>query len=124
VVAVSLVFDWRVTVIYRQLLNAIRTNERGVFTDYCKDLAIRRHAEGHPVTEVVQAVRLIQANILRVLNDDPAAIQLLPEFERQLDMTIAFGCDQIIETYEDLGADVPDIEDCEGPLSRFGLPFD
>ena len=86
--------------------------------------AIRRHAEGHPVTEVVQAVRLIQANILKVLNDDPAAIQLLPTFERQLDMTIAFGCDQIIETYEDLGADVPDIDDCEGPLSRFGLPFD
>jgi hypothetical protein len=106
------VFDWRTTVVYRNLLNAVRANDKGIFTDYCKDLAVKRHAEGFPALEVCRAVRLLQANIVAIVGADPLAAHLMGKVRSMLEMTVEFGCDQIIETYEELGEDVPDETTC------------
>jgi hypothetical protein len=34
-----------------------------------------------------------------------------------------FGFDQIMETYEELGADVPDDYSCDDPFMRYGTLF-
>ncbi len=106
------VFDWRVTVVYRHLLNAVRTNDKGIFIDYCKDLAGKRHAEGFQALEVCNAVRLLQRNILKIAGNDPQAAHLKTKLQNLLDMTVEFGCDQIVETYEELGEEVPDENVC------------
>ncbi|MCD4748176.1 MAG: NAD(P)-dependent oxidoreductase [Thermoanaerobaculales bacterium] len=114
------VLDWRVTIVYRHFLNAIRTNEKGIFTDYCKDLASRRHGEGIPAEQVCRAIRLIRANIMSVIETDPRAQPLMAKIRDILDTTVDFGCDRILETYEELGAEVPDDGGCEDPFMKVG----
>jgi hypothetical protein len=118
------VLDWRVTVTYRHILNAIRTNEKGLFTDFCKDLAVKRHGEGFSAEEVCRALRLIQSNILKIVGSDPDAKTLMPPLNRLLGTTVEFGCDQIMETYEELGAEVPDDFSCEDPFLKYDRFFD
>lgn len=110
------VLDWRVTVTYRHILNALRTNEKGLFTDFCKDLATKRFTEGFSAEEVCRAIRLIQNNILKIVGSDPDATPLMPTLQQLLGTTVEFGCDQIMETYEELGAEVPDDYSCEDPF--------
>ncbi len=118
------VLDWRVTVAYRHILNALRTNERGLFTDFCKDLAVKRHAQGFSAEEVCRGIRLIQDQIIRVIQTDPEAKALMPMLVQLLGTIIEFGCDQIIETYESLGAEVPDDYRCDDPFMRYAEHFD
>jgi nucleoside-diphosphate-sugar epimerase len=118
------ILDWRVTVTYRHILNAIRTNEKGLFTDFCKDLAVKRHGEGFSAEEVCRALRLIQSNILKIVGSDPDAKTLMSPLNRLLGTTIEFGCDQIMETYEELGAEVPDDFSCEDPFLKYDRFFD
>lgn len=113
------ILDWRVTVAYRHLLNAIRTNEKGLFNDFCKDLAGKRHSEGFSAVEVCRAIRTIQINIVKVMKDDPEAVGLLEPLIRILGTTVEFGCDQIMETFEELGAPVPDDFTCEDLFPRY-----
>jgi len=117
------VLDWRVTVTYRHILNALRTNEKGLFTDFCKDLATKRHADGFSAEEVCQAIRLIHINIITIVGADPDAKPLMSTLNRLLGTTMEFGFDQIMETYEELGAEVPDDYSCEDPFMRYGQLF-
>ena len=114
------VLDWRVTVVYRHFLNAIRTNEKGIFTDYCKDLATKRHEEGFPAEQVCRAIRLIRANIVDVLERNQEALPLIEKTRSILDTMVDFGCDRILETYEELGAEVPDDLTCDDPFTKVG----
>lgn len=118
------VLDWRVTVTYRHILNALRTNEKGLFTDFCKDLAIKRHADNFSAEEVCRAIRLIHANIIEIVGADPEAKTLMPTLARILGTIVEFGCDQIMETYEELGAEVPDDFTCDDPFMKYGELFD
>ncbi len=75
-------------------------------------LPSKRHAEGFPALEVCNAIRLLQTNILNIVGGDPQATHMRTKLQNLLDMTVEFGCDQIIETYEELGDEVPDDATC------------
>lgn len=110
------VLDWRLTVVYRQLLNALRTQEKGIFTDYCKDLAAKRFSEDFRPEEVCRAFRFIRSTILEILSEDPEAAELMPVIGNLVESTMAFGCDQIFESYEELGWELDDQLTCDDPL--------
>ncbi len=115
------IIEWRFTVILRHLLNAVRTGERGVFTAYCRDLAAKRMEEGFDALEVCNALKLLDRTCHRVLSTDPEAGGLDRAIRDHLKMTIEFGCDQILETYEERGAQVRDW-DPGGGLVEPGAP--
>ncbi len=99
------VLAWRHKVIMRQLLSSIRVCEKGIFMDYCRDLAEKRHAEGFSVDEVCRAMEVLSDICVRTLEHDPEGALLGAEVHRRVVMTIRFGCDQILETYEDLAGE-------------------
>lgn len=109
--------DWRFTVIFRHLMNAVRTNEKGIFTAYCRDLATKRLTDGFEASEVCTALRTLNRICLEQLGGDPDAADALPAAKNLISMTIEFGCDQILETYEALGGWVPPDDGCDEPLA-------
>lgn len=116
----SEVLDWRLTVVYRQLLNSIRTNEKGIFTDYCKDLAAKRYSEGFRPEEVCRAFTFIRNTILEVISTEPELGDLREIISNMVQSTMAFGCDRIFETYEELGWEVDEDLSCSDPPAFSG----
>jgi hypothetical protein len=103
------ILEWRFTVILRHLLNAVRTGEKGLFTAYCRDLAEKRLEDGFPAVEVCRALELLNSTCMEVLAEDPEARGLEEALHNHLHMTVQFGCDQVMETYEEVsGEPVPE----------------
>jgi len=100
------VLAWRLTVIMRHLMNAVRTGEKGVFTAYCRDLAERRMREGFHPMEVCGALETLNRVCRDILFADEESADLETAVWDHITMTIQFGCDQIQGTYEDLGLEV------------------
>jgi nucleoside-diphosphate-sugar epimerase len=96
------VAEWRFTVALRHILNSVRTQERGLFLSYCRDFATKRYQDGFSAAEVIGALQGLNETCLDVLRGDPGADGLDDDLHKNLTMTIEFGCDQIIEVYEDL----------------------
>lgn len=96
------VAEWRFTVALRHILNSVRTQERGLFIGYCQDFAGKRYEEGFAISEVVGALQLLNQTCLDIVREDPEAEGLDAKLHEHLTMTFKFGCDQIIEIYEDL----------------------
>jgi nucleoside-diphosphate-sugar epimerase len=99
----SQVLEWRFTVALRHVLNSVRAEERGLFLGYCRDFAEKRFRDGVSVAEVLALLRLLDRTILQVVRRDPDADELDGALYAHLTMTIEFGCDQVLEVYEDLG---------------------
>ena len=57
---------------------------------------------------------------MSVIETDPRAQPLMTKIRDILDTTVDFGCDRILETYEELGAEVPDDGGCEDPFMKVG----
>ena len=102
------VVEWRFTVALRHILNSVRTKERGLFLAYCRDFAVKRFEEGFDALEVVRALQALNRIALDVFSEDPDAADLQEALQSHFSMTIEFGCDQILEVYEDLSGE--DIE--------------
>lgn len=96
--------QWHHRLILRQLMNAVRTCERAVFTAYCRDLAERRFEQGFQVSEVCAALDELNRICLMVLGRDPESAGLAGELQDDITMTLRFGCDQIQDVFERLGA--------------------
>jgi nucleoside-diphosphate-sugar epimerase len=92
--------DWLVQVALRHLISSVRTRDKGVYISYCHDLARRSFALGFSAEEVCGSQRLLRSICLRTLTKDATAANLVLELKRQVYMTIMFGCDQVLETYE------------------------
>ncbi len=99
------ILEWRFTVILRHLLNAVRTGEKGLFTAYCRDLAGKRYEDGFGAAEVASALELLNATCIETLHEDPEAEGLDQAISNHLTMTIQFGCDQVLETFEELSGE-------------------
>ena len=99
------VVEWRFTVALRHILNSVRTKERGLFLAYCRDFGSKRFEEGFDVREVVNALQALNEIALDVLSEDPDAAGLEEALQNHFSMTIEFGCDQILEVYEDLSGE-------------------
>jgi hypothetical protein len=105
------ILEWRYVVLLRHLMNSIRSGDKGLFTAFCRDVAERRHDEGFSPGEVCGAFQLLSRVCREVLAEDPDSKELGEEMHDHITMTFQFGCDQVMETYEELGADVADHEE-------------
>jgi len=102
------VMEWRFTVALRHILNSVRTRERGLFLGYCRDFAAKRFSEDFGAFEVIEALQGLNRACLEVLRNDPEADGLDEDLQMHLTTTIEFGCDEILEVFEDLSGE--DIE--------------
>lgn len=92
--------EWHHRLLMRQVLNAVRTRDRGVFMGYCRDLAMRRMAEGYQGTELCGALEGFNLTCFRVLRRDPEAKDLRQAILDHLTSTLRAGCDQAQEVFE------------------------
>jgi hypothetical protein len=96
------ILEWRFTVVLRHLLNAVRTGEKGLFTAYCRDLAEKRYRDGFGAIEVCNALEALDDTCREKVQLDDEAEGLEQAMHDYLTMTVQFGCDQVLETYEEL----------------------
>jgi hypothetical protein len=99
------VLEWRFMILLRHLQSSIRTRDRGLFTTYCRDLAEKRLMQGFGVREVVGALLVLNGLCVATLRSDPEAEDLSSAIHDYVSMTIQFGCDQILEIYEEVGGE-------------------
>ena len=92
--------DWNHRVVLRHLMNAVRTQEKGVVVAYCRELAERRCAQGFRGDELCGALDLLNLTCFRVLRKDPRTNGLRQLMLDHITMTLRFGCDQAQEVFD------------------------
>jgi len=95
---------WHHKMILRQLMNAVRTQDRHVLAAYCRDLAERRRLQGFRVEELCGAVEALNGVCARVLARDPESAPLQAEILDNVTTPLKWAVDRIQETYETLDA--------------------
>jgi hypothetical protein len=96
--------QWNIRLIHRPLKNAVRTQERGVFFRYCRDLARLRFEQGFHADEVCRALDELNDVCIHFLMQDPESEDLRELLPLHITMTIRFGSDEIQDTFEELAA--------------------
>ncbi len=69
---------------------------------FCRDLARRRLAQGFTAAEVVSAMRCLECACHRTIIPAPENLELQAAFHDYVTMTVEFGVDRILETYEEV----------------------
>jgi len=92
--------EWPVRLIYRNLLNAVRTRDKGVFMGYCRDLAQQRLKEGFSADELCGALETLNLVCWRVLRRDPESKGMREAVFDYVTSTLRSGCDQAQEVFE------------------------
>ena len=92
--------DWHHRLIYRNLLSAVRTRDKGVFIGYCRDLAEQRLKEGFTANELCGALEALNLVCWRVLRRDPESRGLRQAITDYVTATLRSGCDQAQEVFE------------------------
>ena len=92
--------DWHHRVVYRNLLSAVRTRDKGVFMGYCRDLAEQRLKEGFTANELCGALEALNLVCWRVLRRDPESRGLRQAITDYVTATLRSGCDQAQEVFE------------------------
>jgi nucleoside-diphosphate-sugar epimerase len=92
--------EWHVRLIYRNLLNAVRTRDKGVFMGYCHDLAEQRLKEGFSANELCGALEALNLVCWRVLRRDPESKGMREAIFDYVTSTLHSGCDQAHEVFE------------------------
>lgn len=98
--------QWHHRLILRNLMNAVRTREKGVFMAYCRDLAEHRFGQGYSLEELRYALTTLDRICIEQLATDPTARELtLKDLHDYVSMTIQFGLDRMEEVFETLESD-------------------
>jgi nucleoside-diphosphate-sugar epimerase len=92
--------EWHHRLIYRNLLNAVRTRDKGVFMGYCRDLAEQRLKEGFSANELCGALEALNLVCWRVLRRDPESKGMRDAIFDYVTSTLRSGCDQAQEVFE------------------------
>jgi len=92
--------EWPVRLIYRNLLSAVRTRDKGVFMGYCRDLAEQRLKEGYSATELCGALEALNLVCWRALRRDPESKGMRDAIFDYVTSTLRSGCDQAQEVFE------------------------
>jgi nucleoside-diphosphate-sugar epimerase len=92
--------EWHTRLIYRSLLNAVRTHDKGVFMGYCRDLAEQRLKEGFSANELCGALEALNLVCWRVLRRDPESAGMREALSDYVTSTLRSGCDQAQEVFE------------------------
>jgi len=98
---------WNHRLILHQLMSAVRTRERAILAEFCRDLAERRYRQGFAVEEVRGALEELDRICFSVLRADPESEALLQEMVDHITMTLRFGCDAVEDAFERLEAGGP-----------------
>jgi nucleoside-diphosphate-sugar epimerase len=96
--------EWHHRMILRQLMNAVRTQDRHVLVAYCGDLAERRYRKGFREEDLCRAITALDGVCAAVLSRDPEARALAAEIHDDVTTPLKWGVDRIQETYETLAA--------------------
>jgi nucleoside-diphosphate-sugar epimerase len=92
---------WAVQQTFRNLKNAIRTREKGLFKSYCRDLAERRYRQGFRYEEVCEALTTELELCKEILEADPRSKGLESGIHDYLVMTFRLGIDEVQDVYEE-----------------------
>ena len=92
--------DWHHRLVFRTLLSAVRTRDKGVFMGYCRDLAEQRLKEGFTANELCGALETLNLVCWRVLRRDPESNGLRQAITDYVTATLRSGCDQAQEVFE------------------------
>jgi nucleoside-diphosphate-sugar epimerase len=92
--------EWHHRLAYRNLLNAVRTHDKGVFMGYCRDLAEQRLKEGFTANELCGALEALNLVCWRVLRRDPESKGMRQAIFDYVTSTLRSGCDQAQEVFE------------------------
>jgi nucleoside-diphosphate-sugar epimerase len=92
--------EWHHRLVYRNLLNAVRTHDKGVFMGYCHDLAEQRLKEGYSANELCGALEALNLVCWRVLRRDPETRGMRQAIFDYVTSTLRSGCDQAQEVFE------------------------
>jgi nucleoside-diphosphate-sugar epimerase len=92
--------EWHHRLALRNLLNAVRTQDRGVFMGYCRDLADQRMKEGFSADELCGALELLNLACWNVLRRDPETRGMRQALFDTITSTLRAGCDQAQEVFE------------------------
>jgi nucleoside-diphosphate-sugar epimerase len=92
--------DWNHRMVMRNLLNAVRARDRGIFMAYCRDLAEHRLQEGYPANELCGALEGLNLVCWRVLRRDPESKGMRAAIFDHLTSTLRSGCDQAQDVFE------------------------
>jgi nucleoside-diphosphate-sugar epimerase len=101
---------WAKQQLFLQLRNAVRTRERAIFREYCRDLAERRRAQGFGCQEVCRAIVAERDLVMRILGSDPRAAALGPTIADFVAGTFLVGVDEIEDAYEEREAAAPPLD--------------
>lgn len=93
---------WNHRLFLRQLMNAVRTNEKADFLSYCRDLAERRAEQGFTEEELGGALEILNHTCVETLMQDEDAQDVTPYIYDHVTLSVRFGCDQIMEYFENL----------------------
>ena len=96
--------EWHHRLVLRNLLNAIRTQDRGVFMGYCRDLAEQRLKEGYTANELCGALEGLNLVCWRVLRREPETKGMRQALTDYVTSVLRAGCDQAQEVYEQAAA--------------------
>lgn len=91
---------WNHRLILHQLMSAVRTRERAILAEFCRDLAERRYRQGFAVEEVRGALEELDRICFSVLRADPESGPLLQDMVDHITMTLRFGCDAVEDAFE------------------------
>ncbi|MEW6757105.1 MAG: NAD(P)-dependent oxidoreductase [Acidobacteriota bacterium] len=94
--------EWAHRQVLRQVMNVVRTREKAIFINYCRDLAYRRFSQGFSVHELADALQTVNDVVLKVILQDPKAQGMEQALQDHITMTINLGIDQIQDVYEEL----------------------
>jgi hypothetical protein len=92
--------EWHHRLIYRNLLNAVRTSDKGVFMGYCRDLAEQRLKEGFSANELCGALEALNLVCWRVLRRDHESKGMREAIFDYVTSTLRSGCDEAQEVFE------------------------
>lgn len=95
--------EWNHRLILHNLLGTIRTRERVILLEYCRQLARRRWEQGFLADELCGALEELDRICTEVLMEDPEAVDVLPYLQQYVSMNVRFACDEIQEAFESLG---------------------
>jgi nucleoside-diphosphate-sugar epimerase len=97
---------WAARQSFLHLKSAVRTREKAIFQTYCAECAVRRFQQGFSAEEVVAVFELKLDLALSVLLNDPSSRGLDAAIHDTVNMTFRIGIDQVLDTFEEAGAQV------------------
>jgi len=99
--------DWYNRLALHSLMSAIRTREKGLFMSHCRDLAVRRRAQGFSLEAVRCALELLNDACVKVAAAGADPPVPLEELDRQITSTVQFGLDELEDVFERDGVPEP-----------------